>query len=95
MAVVVIGRIAGDADALLAALERIVDPVFADVAPRKGAISHLVARTAGGLVYVDVWESAEGHRAATRDRRILDALARAGITAAEEPEVLELVYALP
>lgn len=49
----------GDPDQLLKDKNEKVDPIFMDVAPDKGFIAHMVARSDDGLVVFNVWESLE------------------------------------
>jgi hypothetical protein len=95
MSVMVIGRIPGDPDALLVALQDTVNPVMSRVAMRNGALIHLVARDDDGLLYVDVWKTVEGWRAAMADRAVQRSLEAASIRFAEDPQVHELMEKLP
>ena len=93
MRALVIGHIPGQPDALLAALRERVDPVVAPVAIAEGALSHWVARTEGGLLYVDRWGSAAGHAAAMVAPEVRAAFAAAGIT--YEAELYEIEESMP
>jgi hypothetical protein len=95
MPVMVIGRIPGDPDALLASLRDTVNPVMSRVAMRNGALSHMVARDDHGLVYVDVWRTAEGWRTAMANPDVQRSLEAAAIRFADDPEVHEVLEILP
>lgn len=95
MPVMVIGRIPGDPEALLASLQETVNPVMSQVARRNGSLTHIVARDDDGLVYVDVWKTEEGWRTAMDDRRVRQALEAADVSFAREPEVREILEILP
>jgi hypothetical protein len=73
-----IARIAGEPDRLLDAY-RASSSVMDSVGRDHGLILHAGARTAGGLLIVNLWPSAAGSRAAAADPRRLGALADAGV----------------
>jgi hypothetical protein len=60
MAYLTMFRIEGDPDELLAFKQQHMDPKVAPVAKENGAIEHIVARTDGGLLIVNLWETLEG-----------------------------------
>lgn len=93
MRALVIGRIPGDPDELLATLRDRVDPVVAPVAIAEGALSHWVARTPSGLLYVDRWGSSAGHAAAMAAPEVRAAFADARIV--YEAEVYAIEESMP
>ena len=93
MRALVIGQIHGDPDELLATLHERIDPVVSPVAIAEGALSHWVARTETGLVYVDRWRSAEGYATAMAAQEVRRAFADAGMT--YEAHVYEIEESLP
>lgn len=93
MRALVIGQIPGAPDELLATLHERIDPVVSPVAIAEGALSHWVARTQSGLLYVDRWRSAEGHAAAMAAPEVQAAFADAGMV--YEAHVYEIEESLP
>ncbi len=60
MAYVTLMRFDGDPDDLLERKQRHVDPVTARVAPAAGGLAHITAKTAEGLLLINVLADAEG-----------------------------------
>ncbi|HEX8745485.1 MAG TPA: hypothetical protein VF712_20350 [Thermoleophilaceae bacterium] len=53
-------RIEGDPDELLRFKQEKMDPIVAPAARENGAIEHIVVRTEGGIMIVNLWETVEG-----------------------------------
>ena len=60
-------RSSGDADALLAAKRKYLDPVMQEKGPEHGNVFHVAARGPDGMVVVNLWESAEASEQAFKD----------------------------
>lgn len=82
MPVLAIINLDGDPDTLLSKYDH-MDEVTRDV-PTTGLISHVAARTAGGLMMADLWESTELLEAYMADPRFESALRAGGFP---EPRV--------
>lgn len=86
-------RIAGDADALAAAMREHVQPLARRLAEKHGGIASIVARDGdAGLLVINLWETEEGRHAMAAEPEIQDALRAAGFPAPqfEGYEVLDL-----
>jgi hypothetical protein len=60
MAYLTMFRIEGDPDELLRFKQEQMDPTVAPAARENGIIEHIVAKTDGGLMIVNLWETLEG-----------------------------------
>ncbi len=69
MAVVSMMRMSGDPDELAAKLREHVAPVGRELAPNHGGLGNIVARTADGLLVINLWETEEGRHAMARGSR--------------------------
>ena len=90
MAVLVMARLSGNPDELAEKVLQHLTPVMNEVAPRRGALWHALAKTPDGVVVVDVWETAEGLTGALGEQRVQDALAQ-GSLPDPQIEMYELV----
>lgn len=92
-------RTGGDPDRLLAAKREHIDPVMKARGAHYGHLLHVAARTADGLVVVNLWESAEGSEEAARDpelQRAREAMQASGaVTTATELSHYEVVDLRP
>lgn len=79
MPYVTIHTLDGDADDLHARKTTHFDPAVRKVAPTFGAIASMTAKTEGGLVIVNVWESADRVAAFTAHPDIQAARDAAGL----------------
>ncbi|HEX2126083.1 MAG TPA: hypothetical protein VHF45_05925 [Thermoleophilaceae bacterium] len=60
MAYLTMFRIPGDPDELLRHKQEVMDPKVAPAARENGAIEHIVLKTDGGIMIVNLWETLEG-----------------------------------
>jgi hypothetical protein len=72
-------KMLGDPDDLLARKREHMDPVVERLAPAHGAILSITAKSEDGIVTVNVWETAEGAAAFTRDAEALAAQRTSGL----------------
>jgi hypothetical protein len=74
MPVVSIMRITGDSDALAAGLRDHVSPAAEKLAEKHGGLINIVARTADGVIAINVWQTDEGRHAMAEEPEIQAAL---------------------
>ena len=74
-----IHTLSGDPDALLQKKQTAMDPIVRQIAPEYGALLSITAKTADGLITVNLWESAEGAHAFTQRSEVQQAQARSGL----------------
>ncbi|WP_143736792.1 hypothetical protein [Microbispora sp. GKU 823] len=79
MAFLSIHTMTGDADDLLARKQRHMDPVVERLAPRHGAILSITSATDEGIITVNLWQSAEGAAAFSREPEALQAQKDSGL----------------
>ena len=60
MAVVSMMKMSGDTDELAAKLRDHVAPLGRELAPKHGGLGTIVARTADGIMVINLWENEEG-----------------------------------
>jgi hypothetical protein len=60
-------EIKGDADELLEMKQSKLDPISRELAPRHGALAHMVIKTDTGLKVFNVWETLEGSEAMAKE----------------------------
>ena len=82
-------RLKGDPDELLQAKREKVDPVTLDKAREYGGISQAVAKTANGLLMVNLWESEEGSDAMRQDPEVAETLRESMVQVADGPPEVE------
>jgi hypothetical protein len=92
MPVISMMRFQGDTDQLAAAIREHLDPVAERLAEKHGGLANIVARTADGVLVVNLWETEEGRHAMAEEPEIQQAIRAAGLPAPnfEGFEVLEL-----
>jgi hypothetical protein len=88
-------RYEGDADDLLARKQRYVDPVTARIGPQAGGLAHITARTADGLLVLNLMTDAAGQENAAMHPDVVEALRESGLPQpeAERYEVVRFVLA--
>jgi hypothetical protein len=72
-------RMQGDPDELWAKLQEHVEPVADRLAPRHGGLLNVVARTADGLVIVNLWEHELGRHEIAAEPEMQAAFASSGL----------------
>ena len=72
-------RMEGDADALAAKISEQVSPVAERLAPKHGGLLNIVAKTDGGILVINLWESEEGRHAMAEEPEIQQAVQAAGL----------------
>ena len=78
MAVVSMMKMSGDTDDLAAKLREHVAPLGRELAPGHGGLGTIVARTADGIMVINLWETEEGRQAMAEEPQVLEALSAAG-----------------
>jgi hypothetical protein len=78
MAVVSMMRVQGDPDVLAAGLREHLAPVARRLAPKHGGLGTITARTADGLLLINLWKTEEGRHAMAAEPEIQQALGATG-----------------
>lgn len=78
-------RLKGDPDELFAHKREVMDPVMRRAGQEHGLVSHAYARTDGGTIIVNVWQSKEGSEAVTEDPDVQAARERIASIASGPP----------
>jgi hypothetical protein len=90
VAVVTMMRFAGDADELFAKVRDRVEPVTSRLSPKHGRVANVVARTDGGILVINLWETDGGRQAMAEEPEVQQAVIGAGLPR-PDVEVLEVL----
>jgi hypothetical protein len=88
--VVTFMRFTGDPVELEAKVREHVEPVSNRLSPKHGRLANILARTADGIVVINLWETEEGRQAMSAEPEIQAAVGESGLPRPEH-EVLEVL----